>query len=56
LLPSILHYAVAIQEGANPKKLGLSKGGKYAYIQCPDPGKPYTDGGTVIFKCYRKDD
>ena len=21
----------------------------YAYMQCVDPGKPYTEGGTVIF-------
>ena len=51
-LPSILHYVVALREGADSKKLGLSKDGKYAYIQCLDPGEPYTDGETVIFKCY----
>jgi len=48
-----LHYAVALREGVDPKKLGLSKNGKNAYIQCVDPSAPYTDGGTVIFKCYR---
>ena len=51
-LPSLLHYMVAIRENIDPKKLGLSKKGKYAYIQCVDPGEPYTKGGTVIFKCY----
>ena len=51
-LSSILHYVVALREGIDPKKLGLSKDGKYAYIQCLDPGKSYTDGGTVIFMCY----
>jgi uncharacterized repeat protein (TIGR04076 family) len=51
-LSSILHYVVALREGVDLKKLGLSKDGKYAYIQCLDPGEPYTDGGTVIFKCY----
>ena len=50
-LGSLLPYMVALREGADPKKLGLSKKGKYAYIQCLDPGEPYTDGGTVIFKC-----
>lgn len=49
-LPSILHYAVALREGVNPKKLGLSKDKKNAYIQCLDPGEPYTNGGTVIFR------
>jgi len=50
-LESILHYAVALREGVNPVKLGLSKDRNYAYIQCLDPGEPYTEGGTVIFRC-----
>ena len=55
-LSSLLHYVVTLIEGISPKKLGLSTDDKYAYIQCLDPGEPYTDGGTVIFKCYRRDD
>jgi len=51
-LSSILHYVVALREGVDSRKLGLSKDGKYAYIQCLDPGEPYTDGGTVVFRCY----
>ena len=51
-LAPLLHYAVALREGVAPRNLGLSKDEKYAYIQCVDPGEPYTDGGTVIFKCY----
>jgi len=39
-----------LREGADPGKLGLSKEEGVAYIQCPDPGKPFTPGGTVIFK------
>jgi len=50
-LPSLLHYAVALREGVNPVKLGLSKDENYAYIQCLDPGEPYTEGGTVVFRC-----
>ena len=53
-LPPLLHYAVPLREGVRPDKLGLSSDGENAYIQCPDPGKPYTDGGTVIFKCYKE--
>jgi len=51
-LPSLLHYAVALDLGADPLKLGLTKPNdrKHAYIQCVDPYKPYSDGGTVIFK------
>lgn len=50
-LPSLLHYAIALRDGADPVKLGLSKDGTYAYIQCSDPGEPYTEGGTVVFRC-----
>ena len=54
-LSSLLHYVLALEEGADPVKLGLSKpeDREHAYIQCVDPGEPYTDGGTVIFKVKR---
>ena len=54
-LSSLLHYVLVLEEGIDPVKLGLSKpeDRQYAYIQCVDPGKPYTDGGTVIFRCSR---
>ena len=50
-LSTLLHYVVALEEGADPIKLGLSKDKEYAYMQCVDPGTPYTEGGTVIFQC-----
>lgn len=51
-LSTIVHYALALEHGADPVKLGLTKpeDRENAYIQCVDPWKPYTDGGTVIFK------
>ncbi len=52
-LSTLLHYVVALEEGADPVKLGLSKDKGRAYLQCVDPGKPYTEGGTVIFECRR---
>jgi len=54
-LSSLLHYVLALEEGADPVKLGLSKpeDREHAYIQCVDPGKPYTNGGTAIFRCRR---
>lgn len=52
-LSTLLHYVVALEEGADPVKLGLSKDKEHAYMQCVDPGKPYTEGGTVIFECCR---
>jgi len=38
-----------------PVKLGLTtpKDGEHAYMQCVDPGEPYTEGGTVIFEIRR---
>lgn len=55
-LAPILHYAVALREGIDPEKLGLTKEGKKAYIHCPDPGEPYTDGGRVVFEVERIED
>lgn len=52
-LASLHHYFIALREGISPKKLGLSKGEENAYIQCVDPGEPYTKGGTVVFECQR---
>jgi uncharacterized repeat protein (TIGR04076 family) len=54
-LSCLLHYVLALEEGADPVKLGLSKleDKEHAYIQCVDPWKPYTDGGTVVFRCRR---
>lgn len=51
-LSSLLHYVLVLERGADPVDLGLSKprDRKHAYIQCVDPGAPYTRGGTVIFK------
>lgn len=52
-LSTLLHYVVALDEGADPVKLGLSKDKEHAFMQCVDPGQPYTEGGTVIFECRR---
>lgn len=51
-LPSLMHYALILEKNWNPLQLGLTKKDDQdnAYIQCLDPGQPYTDGGTVIFR------
>ena len=51
-LPTILHYALILEYSWCPLKLGLTKEDDqdHAYFQCLDPGKPYTNGGTVIFR------
>jgi uncharacterized repeat protein (TIGR04076 family) len=54
-LSSLLHYVMVLERGADPVELGLSKpeDREHAYIQCLDPGAPYTQGGTVVFKIRR---
>jgi len=54
-LSTLLHYTVALDEGADPIKLGLTRmeEKEWAYMQCVDPGEPYTHGGTVVFRCRR---
>jgi uncharacterized repeat protein (TIGR04076 family) len=54
-LSSLLHYTLVLERGVDPVELGLSKpeDREHAYIQCVDPGEPYTRGGTVIFKIRR---
>jgi uncharacterized repeat protein (TIGR04076 family) len=51
-LSSLLHYVLVLERGADPVELGLSKpeDRENAYIQCVDPGEPYTQGGTAIFR------
>ena len=39
--------------GASAKLLGIGDKDDEGYLQCPDPGKPYTCGATVIFKVKR---
>jgi uncharacterized repeat protein (TIGR04076 family) len=54
-LSALLHYVLVLERGVSPVELGLSKPGdeEHAYIQCVDPGAPYTDGGTVVFRLRR---
>lgn len=39
--------------GVSAKLLGIGNKEDEGYLQCPDPGKPYTCGGTVVFKIKR---
>ena len=48
-LSSIMPYHIALYNGIDPRKLGLSRNGKKAYVQCLDPCD-YTGGGTAIFE------
>jgi len=52
---SMLSMITALSHGISFKELGLvTKEGDVGYVQCLDPGYPYTDGGTVIFEIRRK--
>jgi uncharacterized repeat protein (TIGR04076 family) len=52
-LSTILHYTTILDHEWVALELGLTKDGdeEHAYMQCVDPGQPYTEGGTVIFRC-----
>ena len=39
--------------GVSAKLLGIGDREDEGYIQCPDPGKPYTCGATVVFRVKR---
>ncbi len=53
-LSTLLHYTTALEKGVDPVELGLAAKGDTAFVQCLDPGPPYTDGGTVVFRCRKK--
>ncbi len=52
-LSTLLHYTTILEHMWCPVALGLttSEDPSHAYMQCVDPGPPYTEGGTVIFRC-----
>jgi len=53
-LGSMLSMVIALGRGVSFKELGLAKEeGDVGYLQCLDPGPPYTPGGTVIFEIRR---
>ena len=54
-LSTLLHYVTILEHNWCPVKLGLTtpEDPEHAYMQCVDPGKPYTEGGTVVFECRR---
>jgi len=52
-LSSMTTILILMLKGYSAKELGVGPDDDTAYVQCPDPGKPYTDGGTVVFKITR---
>jgi uncharacterized repeat protein (TIGR04076 family) len=52
---ALLSLLSAFAHGASARDLGVGSSYDEGYLQCPDPGKPYTCGGTVIFRLKRTD-
>ena len=54
-LGSMLSELVPLARGVSFRDLGLAvQEGNVGYVQCLDPGPPYTAGGTVIFEIKRE--
>ena len=54
-LGSMLSMLVPLARGVSFKDLGLAtEEGNVGYVQCLDPGPPYTAGGTVLFEIRRE--
>jgi uncharacterized repeat protein (TIGR04076 family) len=54
-LGSMLSMLVPLARGVSFKDLGLAvQEGNVGYVQCLDPGPPYTSGGTVLFEIKRE--
>jgi len=54
-LGSLLSMVIPLARGVSFKDLGLAhKEGNVGYVQCLDPGEPYTPGGTVVFEIRRE--
>ncbi len=53
-LNSMLTILIPLLKGYSAREMGIGPCDDIAYVQCPDPGKPYTSGGTVLFKLIRE--
>jgi len=48
-LGALLTLLTLLSHGHPPEEMGIGKEGK-AYLTCPDPGPPCTEGGSVLFE------
>ena len=51
---ALLSLLSAFLHGSSAIDLGIGKEENKGYLQCPDPGKPWTCGGTVLFQLRRE--
>jgi len=53
-LSSMLTLLSPFLKGVSARELGIGSEDNVGYVQCPDPGRPYTCGGTVVFEVRRE--
>jgi uncharacterized repeat protein (TIGR04076 family) len=53
-LNSMITILTPFLKGVSARNLGIGDKDDVGYLQCPDPGQPYTRGGTVIFELRRE--
>lgn len=53
-LSSMLSLLYAFVHGTSAIELGIGTDEHKGYLRCPDPGPPYTKGGTVLFEIKRE--
>jgi uncharacterized repeat protein (TIGR04076 family) len=53
-LAAMLTLPAPLLKGVLATALGIGEQEDTGYAQCPDPGKPYTCGGTVVFELKRE--
>lgn len=53
-LMGISTLLVSFLKGVSARELSIGNRDDVGYVQCPDPGGPYTRGGTVIFELRRE--
>jgi uncharacterized repeat protein (TIGR04076 family) len=53
-LASMLTLLAPFLKGVSARTLGIGRVDDVGYVQCPDPGEPYTCGGTVVFELRRR--
>jgi len=54
-LTSMLTLLSPLLKGVSARTLGIGREDDVGYVQCPDPGEPYTCGGTVVFELRREE-
>ncbi|MGB9630959.1 MAG: TIGR04076 family protein [Candidatus Methanodesulfokora sp.] len=54
MFSAFLTILSAFAHGSSAVDLGIGSLEDVGYLQCPDPGPPYTRGGTVVFELRRE--